>query len=224
MFILGIDTSADIISAAVLENEKTLVQKNAGRGTSSSDILYPLVEDCIFAAGLADKKVDLIAVVSGPGSFTGLRIGISFIKGFSAGVETPVFPVSSLETIAEVSGIQEAPVRPVIDARRDQVFTGLYQMTAGVDCCIETDQILTIPELNDATGVKITVSAQPEFLRKTGAKTIETDTLSCAAAAARIGYRNRTKSISARELKPTYLRPSAAEERANQSSGPQKTA
>jgi len=128
MKVLGIDTTAGIASVAITEKGKILSDFTLDSGNTHSTTLLPMIEASFKALGITPRDVGLYAVAAGPGSFTGVRIGAAAIKGLAFADGTPCIGVSSLaamaENLRELCGI----VCPVINARREQVYTALFEV------------------------------------------------------------------------------------------------
>lgn len=127
MRILAIDTSGQNASVAVWEDSLTLAEFFIHAKKTHSQTLLPMLEDVREKIELDMKEVDAIAVTSGPGSFTGLRIGSATAKGFGFALNKPIIPVPTLEGMAyNLYGTNQV-VCPLMDARRNQTYTGLYE-------------------------------------------------------------------------------------------------
>ena len=131
MRILALDTSGPVAAVAVAEQEGDGQMKLIGgfrlqSGFTHSQTLMPMLEHMMSLAAIGLSSVDYIAVASGPGSFTGLRIGASCAKGLAFALEKQVVPVPTLDAMAyQMAGVQGL-VCPMTDARRSQVYTGVY--------------------------------------------------------------------------------------------------
>ena len=131
MKILGFDSSGPVASVAIAEEDALGYRKLIGgfrlqSGFTHSQTLMPMLETMKELAGIDLKEIDYVAVASGPGSFTGLRIGASAAKGLAFALEKPVVPVPTLDAMAyQMAGVQGL-VCPMMDARRQQVYTGVY--------------------------------------------------------------------------------------------------
>jgi len=149
MKVLGIDTSTALLSAAVLadgglvaECARESVQagdRRPGR-SNHAEGLIPLIEEVLGQAGVAFPDLSLLGVAVGPGSFTGLRIGISTAKGLVYGSDTPVVGVRTLEAAAYRVSVADGTslICPMLDARKGEVYGALYRRTAaGFECLIE---------------------------------------------------------------------------------------
>lgn len=150
MKILGIDTTAGVASVAVVENGKILSSFTLDSGNTHSTTLLPMIEASLNALGLKISDVGLFSVAAGPGSFTGVRIGCATVKGLAFAEETPTVGVSSLEAMAENLSDLDGVICPVVNARRNRVYTALFEAKAGKikrlteDCVAEAE---TLPEM-----------------------------------------------------------------------------
>lgn len=127
MKVLGIDTSTLMTTCAVMENDNLLGEFSLSLDMSHSEALVPMIQQLMDNLKLKINDMDLIAVAIGPGSFTGLRIGLATAKSFAHVTGKPIIGVSSLETLAMAHPFQETVVA-MMDARRDRVFAGIYRM------------------------------------------------------------------------------------------------
>ena len=128
--ILAIDTSATPVSCAIVQDERVLASVYAHTGSTHSQTLMPMIEHALKITNLTVKDIDALAVNSGPGSFTGVRIGVSTVKGLAFTDKKPCVEVSTLESMAEnMRGLPiEATVCCVMDARCQQVYTALFSL------------------------------------------------------------------------------------------------
>jgi tRNA threonylcarbamoyladenosine biosynthesis protein TsaB len=126
MNILAIDTTGVTASVAILQDKTVRAEIFFDLGRNHSEILLPSIEHLLRTTGLELGAIDVFACTVGPGSFTGIRIGVSTVKGLSLAVDRPVVGVSALEVLAmNATGFQRK-ICPMIDARREQVYAGLY--------------------------------------------------------------------------------------------------
>lgn len=132
--ILSIDTSTTVCSAAIHENGKLLASSVLNMKNAHSSKLSRLVDNLLANCGLSVSELDAVAVTKGPGSYTGLRIGVSFAKGICFAQDIPLLSIDSLFLIAKPLSnfYQEGVIVPMIDARRMEVYT----------CVFSTDMIL----------------------------------------------------------------------------------
>ena len=126
MKILGIDTSGSIASVAVLENDSFLGEYSINDKKTHSQKLMPMVNELFNSLELKPLDIDAFAVSVGPGSFTGLRIGISTIKGMAQALDKPVIGVPTLEGLAYNVLAYAGSICPIIDARNDNVYTAIF--------------------------------------------------------------------------------------------------
>lgn len=126
MLLLAIDSTARAASAAVSRDGHILASMQIDTGNTHSEHLLPMIENCLERAGLTLPDLDAYACTSGPGSFTGVRIGVSVIKGLAFGTDKPCIAVSALEAIAQSLLSLNGLYCAVMDARRSQVYTALF--------------------------------------------------------------------------------------------------
>ena len=131
MLILAFETSAKAASVALHNGEKLLGEHYQNTGLTHSQTLMVMAEDLLKQCGKTVSDVTAVAVAEGPGSFTGVRIGVAAAKGFAWGGELPCYGVSTLEAMAETLGIYEGYVCPCMDARRNQVYNALFYVNQG---------------------------------------------------------------------------------------------
>ena len=160
MLILAFETSAKAASVALLEGDKLLSESYQNTGMTHSQTLMVMAEDMLKQCGKTAKDVDAVAVAEGPGSFTGVRIGVAAAKGFAWGREIPCYGVSTLEAMARSLGIYDGFICPVMDARRSQVYNALFEADRGEITRIREDRAISLDDL--AEDVKKLV--KPVFL------------------------------------------------------------
>lgn len=131
MLILAFESSAKAASVALCRDGQLISQYSQCSGLTHSRTLLPMAEDMLKNAELELKDVDLIAVAHGPGSFTGIRIGVSTVKGLAWALEKPCVGVSTLEAMAWHGLAAGGYVCPVMDARRGQVYNALFEIADG---------------------------------------------------------------------------------------------
>ena len=165
MKILAFETSAKAASVALMDNGKLLGENYQNTGMTHSQTLMVMAEDLLKTAGLTVKDVDAVAVAAGPGSFTGVRIGVAAAKGLAWGRQIPCYGVSTLESMARNLGVWQGYVVPAMDARRSQVYTAIFHAEKGVLTRLEEDMAISLEELKE----KIKNFAEPVFLVGDGA-------------------------------------------------------
>ena len=126
MKILVIDTSGPVCGTAVMDEEKVYSEYTAQNKNTHSASLMPMIEAALDSAGTALKDLDAVAAVTGPGSFTGVRIGVATAKGLAHGAGLPCIPVDALEALAVSAGSFEGLVCPIQDARAGQVYGAVF--------------------------------------------------------------------------------------------------
>lgn len=146
MLTLAIDTTTSVCSVALAREGKLLAEITTNIARTHSQRLLPLIDNLFAEAGVRPKDLELLAVTRGPGSFTGLRIGIATVKGLGLALDIPVVGASSLEVLAHNLG-GDGLVCPVLNARRNQVYTALYRVGGDRPEVILPEQALAIPDL-----------------------------------------------------------------------------
>ncbi len=127
MLTFGIDTCC-MAATAALVNENVLVAETViNRKKTHSELMMPQIENMFRAAEISPSEVDVFAVAVGPGSFTGVRIGVATAKAMAQGVDKPCVAVSTLEALAYASKFFDGIAAPILDARRDQVYNALFE-------------------------------------------------------------------------------------------------
>ena len=126
MLLLAFETSAKAASVALFDGEKLLGESYQNTGLTHSQTLMVMAEDLLKQCNHAPCDVEAVAVAEGPGSFTGVRIGVAAAKGFAWGKNIPCYGVSTLESMALGLGAYEGLICPVMDARRSQVYNALF--------------------------------------------------------------------------------------------------
>lgn len=147
MIILAIDSTEKTAAAAITDGEKLLAEYTLDCGNTHSETLLPMVESMMKTVGIVPDQIDVYACSAGPGSFTGVRIGVSMIKGLAFGKNKPCIGVSALEALA-YNGLGFGDiVCPVMDARRNQVYNALFDMKDGVPARLTEDRVIAAGEL-----------------------------------------------------------------------------
>lgn len=224
MKILAIETSAKSVSAAVVENGILLASAYQNMGLTHSRTLMPLVDGMLSAAGLRVQDMDLLAAANGPGSFTGLRIGVSALKGLAWALEKPCCGVSTLAAMARNLAHMEGLIICAMDARRNQVYNALFLAQDGVLTRQCPDRAIGLAELVE----EIKNRPEPKFVVGDGAglcynHLLEQD-VPCRMAPPQLVMQNAVgvalaaeemaaagQVTTARDLVPVYLRLSQAE-------------
>lgn len=221
MKILSLDSTALVASVALCENERLLGEITVNNGNTHSETLLPMVEFLLQRFSLTADDIDLFAASAGPGSFTGVRIGAATVKGLAFGTQKPCVGVSTLEALAYNLTVCDGLICPVMNARRNQVYTALFRSKNGTLERLMPDSAIAISELDERlrqfdetvhlTGDGYDITAKlltheiiptPEHYRHQSAYSV--------AQVAYLAHQSgvRTTDI---ELSPTYLRLSQAE-------------
>ena len=132
MKVFALDTSGENCSCCVLENAKVIADFNISTGTTHSETLLPMIDEMFKFSHLSLEEMDVFSCSVGPGSFTGLRIGISTIKGFALSLNKPVIGVSTLDALAQNVSPFDGIVCSVLDAKNDNVYAGIYMCKSGI--------------------------------------------------------------------------------------------
>lgn len=149
MRILAFETSAKAASVAIVEDESLISESYQNTGLTHSQTILAMAESMMASCGLSPKDIDAVAVAGGPGSFTGVRIGVAAAKGFAWGRELPLYGVSTLEAMALSLGQHSGIVCAAMDARRNQVYNALFQGNNGKLLRLREDRAISLTELGE---------------------------------------------------------------------------
>ena len=147
MRILAFETSAKAASTALLEDGRLLGEIYQNTGLTHSQTLMVMAQDLLKQCGKTVEDISAVAVAEGPGSFTGVRIGVAAAKGFAWGGEIPCCGVSTLEAMAELAGIWQGYLCPCMDARRSQVYNALFYVNRGEIQRLTPDRAIALCDL-----------------------------------------------------------------------------
>ena len=228
MKILAFDSTAKVASVAVTEGDKALLSYSIDNGLTQSELLLPMAETALRALGLTFSDIGAYAVTVGPGSFTGVRIGVSLVKGLAFSKDVPCIPVSTLEALAEsLSGI-DGIIVPVMDARRAQVYTAVFNGSFEGVTRLTEDMAIAISDLYErlrAYGKKVYLVGDGYDVAYKALSEMGLDTLAVTPAPLRLQNAASVGRVAARKLtageytndgslSPVYLRmPQAERER-----------
>ncbi|KZE39661.1 tRNA threonylcarbamoyladenosine biosynthesis protein TsaB [Bhargavaea cecembensis] len=150
MIWLGLDTANAPLSVALVRDGELLVELNSAMGLNHSAGAMPAVEQLFKRAGIRPADIDAIAVSEGPGSYTGVRIGVTIAKTLAWTLDKPLVGVSSLRVLASNVFTYGVTISPLIDARRGNVYAGLYRRGEGdtLECLME-DRHMALSDLLD---------------------------------------------------------------------------
>lgn len=151
MKILALDSTAKTSSVAVLEDDTLLGLYSVNIPNTHSETLLPMVKSILEALKLTNEDIDAYAVSEGPGSFTGVRIGVATIKGLALGRNKPCVGVSTIEALYENLSDYEGIICPIMNARRGQVYTGAFLDGKRIlnDTCMMLDDLIPMLEKYD---------------------------------------------------------------------------
>ena len=222
MKIFALETSARAVSVAVTENGVVLASACQNNGLTHSRTLMPLAENLLCGIGLAARDMDLFAVAAGPGSFTGIRIGVAAAKGLAFGAERPTVGVSTLAALARNVAFADGLIVAAMDARRQQVYEASFRAGNGTLSRLTPDRAVSLAELSeelrgetspilvvgdgaalcveylDAHGVRCRLAPPHLVMQSAVSVALEAETVP------------ESEYVSARDLRPVYLRPPQA--------------
>lgn len=224
MKILALETSAKSVSAAVTEDGELLAYAYQNTGLTHSRTLMPLVDAMLKNSGIALQDVGLVAVAAGPGSFTGLRIGVSAAKGLAWTLDLPCCAVSTLEAMAQNLRHMDAAVVCAMDARRRQVYNAVFDARGGELQRRTEDRAIGL----DGLAAELKSDEKRKIIVGDGAKLcynyLSESGIACSLAPLSLRMQNaagvaqaaaemarRGDVVTARDLVPNYLRLSQAE-------------
>ena len=154
MKILSLDSSADVGTVAICEDDRLLAEMTVNTGNTHSESLLPTVEAVLKITGTDINDIDLFACSTGPGSFTGVRIGVATIKGIAYGKGKPCASISTLEALAQNLKGFNGIICPVMNARRNQVYNALFECKDSVITRLTPDRAISIEELDSELAEK----------------------------------------------------------------------
>ena len=147
--ILALDSSGLVASVAVVSEDNLIAEYTINYKKTHSQTLLPMLDEIVKLIELDLKEIDAIAVAAGPGSFTGLRIGSSTAKGLGLALNKPIIAIPTVEGLAYNLYGTEQLICPIMDAKRNQVYTGLYQFKNNELEVLEPQQAVDISEIVD---------------------------------------------------------------------------
>ena len=149
MKILAIDTSAIVASCALCEDRVPVAVYSQKAGLNHSQTMLPMVKNLMDNTNVSIDDIDMLAVSAGPGSFTGIRIGVATIKGLAFGKDKICVGVSTLEAMAKTIGTfaKDAVICPVMDARRNQLYNAIFEVHGDIVLRLTEDRLIDAAEL-----------------------------------------------------------------------------
>ena len=127
MNILAFDTASTSGAVALIKDDVLIAHTQLNIGLTHSELLLPSIDHLMTITGMEMSAVDAVAITSGPGSFTGLRIGFSTAKGMALGLGKPLIPIPTLDVLAQNGAGFDGLIVPIMNARRQQVYTAVYR-------------------------------------------------------------------------------------------------
>ncbi|MCM0664774.1 tRNA (adenosine(37)-N6)-threonylcarbamoyltransferase complex dimerization subunit type 1 TsaB [Flavobacterium tyrosinilyticum] len=141
-FILNIETATKNCSVSIAKDGETIVcNELADEGYSHAEKLHVFIEEVIAKAGISAQDLNAVAVSQGPGSYTGLRIGVSAAKGLCYALNIPLIAVDTLKTLASQAGVTDGKIVPMLDARRMEVYSAIFNSDLTVERAIQAEII-----------------------------------------------------------------------------------
>ncbi|MGL4606509.1 MAG: tRNA (adenosine(37)-N6)-threonylcarbamoyltransferase complex dimerization subunit type 1 TsaB [Eubacteriaceae bacterium] len=228
MNILAIDTSTIVASVAIVNEDKLVGEITINHQKKHSEKLLGAIDHLLCDSGFSITDIDMFGIAQGPGSFTGLRIGMATIKGFAQALNKPVIGVSTLEGLAMNLATTRGLICPILDAQRQEVYTGIYYFENGRLVTEMEDSVLKLEKLIERleeTNQEIyflgdgLTKFSGILLEKLTRGIIAPNHLSMnhASSIAQVALQNAIKGnyMDYKELEPLYIRPSYAEEKKN---------
>jgi len=229
MKILALETSAKAVSAAVAEDGVLLASGYLNTGLTHSRTLMPIVEAMLKNADLCMEDIGAVAVASGPGSFTGIRIGVAAAKGLAFAAGIPVVGVSTLEAMARNLILWDGLIVCAMDARRSQVYNAVFEAADGALTRLTPDRAVGLDELSK----ELEISKKRKIVVGDGGRLcynrLLEDKIACTLAPPHLLMQNASgvalaaeellragMGLSAQDLAPVYLRPAQADRLRNE--------
>ncbi len=230
MRILALDSSGLVASVAIVEEEQTVAEYTVNYKKTHSQTLLPMLDEIVKMTDMDLQTIDAIAVAGGPGSFTGLRIGSATAKGLGLALNKPLIHIPTLEGMAYNLCGSSTIICPIMDARRKQVYTGIYRFVEGKLEVVEEQMAIAVEELIqklNEMGEEVTflgdgVPVYADCLREglsvpfTFAPANMNRQRASSVGLLGIEYFKQGKTETAREHQPDYLRVSQAERERNE--------
>lgn len=212
MRLLHIDTSNQPLSVAITEGNEVLAEFNSGMRINHSITMMSQIESLLEYTKLEMKDIEGIVVAKGPGSYTGLRIGVTAAKTLAYTLNIPLYAVSSLAAIAATVRMHEFLLVPVIDARRNHVYAGIYRYKGVKLELVEDDTYISVDDLNQKLKEQhlpyLFIGMDAEKL----AEQLKGPSYYCIPRSAEMRRLiNESSLVNAHTFEPTYLRISEAE-------------
>lgn len=221
--LLAIESSGNVASVAVLEQGKIISELTINNKKTHSTTLLPMIEQIVKMCESDLNEFDAIAVTRGPGSFTGLRIGAATVKGLGLALGLPVIPVSTLECLAMNVSESQDIICPIMDARRNQVYTAAYEAQDGRLQEVLKEEPMDIKDLIEklkrldkrvlflGDGVAVYKAVLEEELKEKASFAKEHNMVQRASSLAVLAKERWEQRVDSKEFRLEYLRASQAE-------------
>ncbi len=224
MLIFGIDTCCITATAALMDDDKLLAQTVIHNGQTHSQKMMPQIAEMFRQAEKEPAEVDCFAAAVGPGSFTGVRIGVATAKALAQGLKKPCAAVSTLHALANNVAVFEGIICPILDARREQVYNALFRggrqlqrlcedRALGIDVLLEELKAQELPILFCGDGVLVFRETIEKFLGEQAMFAPRMQNMNLGASVAELGFAMaaRGETVPYEALVPQYVRLSQAE-------------
>ncbi|MDO4549550.1 MAG: tRNA (adenosine(37)-N6)-threonylcarbamoyltransferase complex dimerization subunit type 1 TsaB [Clostridia bacterium] len=229
MTILAVDTTGPVASVALSREGKIVYEAAANAGLTHSSIVQPMIDEAARVSRVAPGEIDLFACVAGPGSFTGVRIGVCCVKGMAVALGKPVVALDALEVLAMGKYGFDGVICPILDARRGQVYSAAFTFISGdrPERVLPDDAVPLGDYLSRLPGGKIMFVGDGVGVHRAAIEEamgeraiIAPDHIAQLRAGAACALAVFEKPVSAVELEPLYLRkPQAEREREKRLNG-----
>lgn len=212
--LLALDTATPAGSVAIGTGDRIVAVRTFDAPREHSTRLFPQIDGALADAGCERSQLEAVAVTTGPGSFTGLRIGLSAAKGLCMGLGIPLIPIGTLEALAARLPYCRLPVCTLLDARRGEVYAALYDTSSGLPqplqapCAVAPDQLLAQWGLKDVLFTGDGADKWAELLTTVPGGEMAPGAVRrpCADAVAWLAGRRLTSAVDAEVVEPVYLR------------------
>lgn len=226
MKILAVDTSSAVATAAIVEDNKLICECVLNNKLTHSQTIMPIIDDVFKKSELKPDDIDVFAVANGPGSFTGLRIGVTTVKGLAHAAKKPAIGINTLEALAYNLPFCPYIISPIMDARREQVYNAFYRVENGIVKELTSPRAIALSDcLSELSvlGEKVVFLGDgvPVFMEKIkevlgDAALFAPHTANAQRASAVAEAAKNKEAVHYSELVPVYLRKSQAEREAEE--------
>ncbi|MBQ7077188.1 MAG: tRNA (adenosine(37)-N6)-threonylcarbamoyltransferase complex dimerization subunit type 1 TsaB [Lachnospiraceae bacterium] len=229
MKILGIESSGTVASVALYDDGKIVTEYTTNFKLTHSQTLLPMIDEALKRVGVDVSELDYVAISEGPGSYTGLRIGAATAKGIGLAIGKNLVSVSTLKALAfNIAGF-DGVICPMIDAKHNEVFSGIYRIKVGKSECVRVDRptlvVDLIEELNalgeavmfvgdGIAAYKDVIDEKIKVEHEYAPTHVALQRASCVCLAA-VEMIENGETVSAQMMRPEYLKKSQAEQKRN---------